>query len=291
MKEPGFIKHPALLAEMFSASFVQKMLEGRHSVHVHKVFETTGFDRLVRKNASIKTALLKAYNFLSENYRCEYIFKTAIINEILIKRHSIQEANCITEFRTFNAKADVVILNGTSTVYEIKSDIDKLSRLPSQINAYEQIFDKVFVVSNEKNVSAINKIVSPNTGIMILNQDLSLVPVKEAKSNIEKLNKKLMFDCLRKPEYLDIIGGVYGAVPEVPNTLIHSRCKELFEKLPNSYAHKYFLDVLKKRQLPKQQLNWARSADERLRCLFLERKYSENEFKLIRFGLTETLSD
>lgn len=45
-----------------------------------------------------------------------------IANKILLGKHSLNTSHMLSEFRVGYNKADVVIINGTSSVYEIKSE-------------------------------------------------------------------------------------------------------------------------------------------------------------------------
>jgi hypothetical protein len=251
--------------------------------------EQTGFDALLRRKQSVKGILSNVFHYLNEHYRCEYVFKSAIFNEVLLKHHSLVETGYLTEFRSSNAKADVVILNGTSIVYEIKSDIDRLDRLCSQTIAYQQIFDKVVVVSKPENASKISLLIPSTIGIVTLSPDLQIQTVREPTSNIDNLNRAWLFDCLRKPEYLSIIKTVFGEIPQVPGTRIHSACKQLFVSLSNEQAHFNFVSSLKQRQFPKDQILLVGKASKELKCLLAEKIYSSKECELINFALDQSL--
>ena len=57
------------------------------------------------------------------------------------------------------ARIDIAVVNGIMHGYEIKSDQDNLSRLPEQIEAYGNVFDKVtLVVGKDHLYDAINMI-------------------------------------------------------------------------------------------------------------------------------------
>lgn len=282
------VKNPSLLSSLFSTSFVDKLVADKHIEHITGVFKQTGFITRIQEDATVNDSLKKAFDYLNKHYRCEYVFKTAVLNEVLLKRHDFDSV-FLTEFRALNAKADIVILNGTSTVYEIKSDIDSLDRLPGQLAAYQKIFDKVFVVSNEKNKEGIRKIVGPKIGILILNPDLTISTEREARSNRATLNKAVMFDCLRKNEYLAIIEQAFGYVPKVPGTVIHSYCRKLFCSLSNRTAHSYFLNALKIRQLSGEQIKFVRKTNLHFRCILTEKIYSPKACELIKFGLSKKI--
>jgi hypothetical protein len=72
--------------------------------------------------------------------RDEYVYKAALVQKILLGRHSLQTASMLNEFRVGGCKADLAILNGTATVYEVKSERDSLARLQRQIAAYTTVF-------------------------------------------------------------------------------------------------------------------------------------------------------
>ena len=96
------------------------------------------------------------YNLLFEKYRCEYVYKNILVNQLYMRgEHIPQNSTLISELRVcHHNKADIVIINGKSTVYEIKSKYDSLNRLESQIATYKKVFDRIYVVTcAEKNKS------------------------------------------------------------------------------------------------------------------------------------------
>lgn len=285
MKNTADIKNPYLLSTLFSSAFMKRLIEGNHHQYISGVLQQTNFRSQVKETHSVQKILNKVFEFLTCNYRCEYVFKTAVLNEILLKRHDLINSRYLTEFRAANAKADILILNGTSSVYEIKSDIDNLDRLNNQVLAYQKIFDKTFVVSNKSSVTKIKGIIPQSVGILLLNQDMEIETIREAVSNLHNIDKQLMFDCLRKNEYLSIIEQAFGFIPNLPGTLIHAACKELFCTLKNRKAHTYFIEALKKRQLSEAQVSLVNNSSLALKCLLVEKKYSEKHCELIKFGL------
>jgi hypothetical protein len=90
-----------------------------------------------------------------EGYRHEYIYKADLTHKILLGKHSLHTASMINEFRVGDCKVDVAILNGTATVYEVKSERDSLARLERQIAAYATVFAKVYVIASESHIRAV----------------------------------------------------------------------------------------------------------------------------------------
>jgi len=68
-------------------------------------------------------------------------------------------------------RVDVLVVCEHTHAYEIKSDADRLNRLSDQLSDYRHTFDFVTVVSTEKHLPSIKKIVSKNDGIIIANND------------------------------------------------------------------------------------------------------------------------
>lgn len=189
----------------------------------------------------------KVYKILFESYRTEYIYKNVLANQILLSRHSENNSNILSEFRVGKCKADIVIINGTSTAYEIKSDFDSYNRLENQLTTYSQVFDKIFVVTSGKQITKLKPILPDHIGMIALTDQETLVTEKEAKSNKHNIIPEVMFNSMRRKEYSKIIQEYYGNLPVVPNTQIHRICKELYCKIPKGIAFELTLNILKNR--------------------------------------------
>jgi hypothetical protein len=153
----------------------------------------------------------------------------------------------LTELRVGNCKADVVVLNGTSTVYEIKSEYDSFERLQNQIGSYIMMFDMVNVITSTSQLSKLKEVLPSEVGVMELTREDTIRIISEPASNRERVDPSLLFASLTKPEYLHIIKKIYGYVPDVPNTRIYAECLELFSKLLPRIAHDEMVKVLSQR--------------------------------------------
>lgn len=65
------------------------------------------------------------------------------------------------------ARADVVIVSGHISGYEIKSDFDTLNRLNNQIAEYEKTFEKNIIVVGEKYAYNILEYIPEHWGVMV----------------------------------------------------------------------------------------------------------------------------
>jgi hypothetical protein len=56
----------------------------------------------------------------------------------------------VEEFGCNSARTDIAVINGSLHAYEIKSDSDSLDRLPSQIEAYQGVFQYITLVCGHR---------------------------------------------------------------------------------------------------------------------------------------------
>jgi len=65
-----------------------------------------------------------------------------------------------------NLRADIAVINGRMTGYEIKSDQDSLVRLPSQVAGYSRVFDYAHLVTTRRHLGGAEAILPPWWGII-----------------------------------------------------------------------------------------------------------------------------
>jgi len=198
----------------------------------------------------------EAYKELASKLRSEYVFKNAIAERILLGRHTLNTAAMLTEFRAGTNKADAVILNGTSTVYEIKSERDKLCRLDGQLDSYLRIFDKVVVVADECHRGELLEILPRSVGLMILSDRYQFSSIREPRSNLDNLEPAQMFESLQRAEYLQILADLKSwNANGIPNGIVHDLARQEFATLPVELAHAAFVQALRTRAL-RQDRGW-----------------------------------
>ena len=125
------------------------------------------------------------YNILKTEYRNEYYYKNTLLNKLLLGVHSVNTTTALTEIPIAKSKADFVLINGKAVVYEIKTELDNLERLESQINDYFKAFDHVAVVTYNENVTAIQKkidSIGKPVGIYVLQNRGTIKKYKNQKS-------------------------------------------------------------------------------------------------------------
>ncbi|MFW1946806.1 sce7726 family protein [Acinetobacter bereziniae] len=219
------------------------------------------------------------YHQLVGSYRNEYVYKNALASKIVAGRHKYKDISYFTEFRAWDVIADVVIANGTTTVYEIKTEYDSFFRLESQLETYQQIFDNVCVVIPESKLSALEKTISENVGIIILTDNYTLSTYRSPSSNIDNLNHEKIFSCLRKSEYEDILNRNLGYIDNTKSAYRKREALNQFLLLDKKIIHNEFLNSLKARQFDAKTKDIIKSMPSCLNSLNMTMKFNLEEFK------------
>ncbi|MHC4626866.1 MAG: sce7726 family protein [Planctomycetota bacterium] len=78
---------------------------------------------------------------------------------MLRRQHARNDTLVIDELGLQHGKcrADIAVINGYLVGYEIKSDYDSLRRLEGQVQSYNAIFDRVFVVVGGRHIDSLRE--------------------------------------------------------------------------------------------------------------------------------------
>jgi hypothetical protein len=236
----------AAISRLFSSSVIREMARKGKS----PLFARLASQSLLRSSlpgcTPVHGLFEAAFSLLKrEGYRHEYIYKAALTHKILLGRHSLQTASMLNEFRVGECKADLVILNGTSTVYEVKSERDSLARLQRQVNAYAKVFANVYVIAAENHVDAVKASVPEEVGILRLNHRHQISVMREAVDRAANTSPAAIFDSIRIEEASLILRSEGASIPVVPNTSLNSTLRQLFVELDGRSAHDAMVRVLK----------------------------------------------
>lgn len=234
------------LSQVFSTAIFKKIV----------LNDYTSFNTIVEKHYSAGKSissnlelLNEIYSKLSNNYRCEYIYKNLIFQKIL-KDYSLNTTVTFNEFKIADSKADLFLINGISRIFEIKTELDDFSKLHKQIADYQKIADEVYIVSDVTQSKKLVELYSKtDIGIIKLTNTNKLVQLKKAIKNNDNLEFDSLFKLLRKKEYLHLTKINFGFIPDVPNTKIFRVCYELLNEIEIKNFHLQVLNILKKRKL------------------------------------------
>lgn len=236
----------AALARLFSAGIVRELAKKGCSARFFALVQQTG----VLRDCKVRTVGdVFNYSFArlrQTGLRNEYIYQSAIVQNVLLGKHSLNTASMLREFRVGKSRADVVILNDTSTVYEIKSERDTLQRLEKQLVDYSKIFARSYVVASERHVEAILKLIPQNVGVMCLKRWNSIKTVRGAVDRPDALNPVSILCALRRAEAINILRRMGVSVPAVPNTQMYAALLEQYSGLEPKQVHAAMVQELRK---------------------------------------------
>lgn len=235
------------LSRLFSAAVFREMAKKGQSGLFCRLFGQTDLIERLDQSATVGDTFDSAFDILKiVGHRDEYIYRAAITQKVLMGTHSLRTASMLNEFRIGSCKADLVILNGTATVYEIKSERDSLARLVNQVENYKRVFATVNVIASEGHIQSVLEIVPKDVGVLCLSKRYRITPVREAENCPSRICPVAVFESLRMAESIAVLQAMGVEVPEVPNTKKHAAMRDLFAKIDPAILHFEMVRTLKK---------------------------------------------
>ncbi|HVJ52276.1 MAG TPA: sce7726 family protein [Aliidongia sp.] len=212
-----------------------------------RLLEQTGLVGRCDADATVGDAFESAFKELQiVGLRDEYIYRSAVTKKILMGKHTLHTASMLNEFRAGSCKADLVILNGTATVYEIKSERDSLARLVNQVENYKRVFASVNVIVSENHIENVRQVVPDDVGILCLSKRHRISVMRDALDYPERICPVTVFASLRSAEATAILKALGVAIPTLPNTQRHGALRKLFADLEPVALHREFVRTLKR---------------------------------------------
>jgi len=237
----------AAYSRLFSSAVIQEMAAASRSPLFARLAREAFDPKQLRTFTSVAEAFEAAFAVLQNvEHRDEYVYKAALTHRVLLGTHSLASASMLTEFRVAKCKADLVILNGTATVYEIKSERDGLARLSNQLRAYALVFPKRYVIAGESHVRSVLAGTPPEVGVLLLSGRYHISTVREAIEGFEQLCPSTMCDSLRADEAGQVVRQLGMEVPAVPNTVLRRELTKLFLQAEPKALHAQIVSVLKR---------------------------------------------
>ena len=244
------------LSVLFNRNFLKKIIKDNYEEYIENLFNENNYFSDEKK---ILTILDNLYSYFEKD--------TSVL---------------IPEMYVENSKADIVIFNGTSTVYEIKTELDSLNRLESQLNSYLKCFDKVYIVTTLENIKKLENIIPDKVGLIEVTKRNALKEYKRAKSNKENINKEELFRLLRQNEIINIIKKLGNDFSDTPSVFIRTEGKKIFLTLDNITAHDMAVKEMKTRKVKNEQKELIEKAPESLKFFFLAEPLNKKQCNYLR---------
>lgn len=239
------MKETNYLNKIFTIPYLNSI---QHSKHFQSVLS----DKNISLPATYKSVISDLYQELKLNHRNEYFYKNELLNSLLIQNGKISFCSALTELPVADSKTDMIFIdeNNVGTVYEIKTELDTLNRLESQIQDYYKAFPYVYIVTSSNHLHQLEQVLEgTNVGIIELTNDNEFVYRKEAAYNASSLSHDVLFRILRKKEFESIVIKYFGKLPDVSDFVYYGICLELLENLDIVLFQKEVMSCLKKRNL------------------------------------------
>lgn len=270
----------AALARFFSPGVMRELGTLGKSPMFARLVRESRIDVSQELQRTVAYLYERAFNILKQrNNRYEYVYKSALTEKILLGRHNLNTASMLSEFRVGTCKADIVIFNGTGTVYEIKTERDSLSRLRHQVQEYSKVFASVNVIVGENHIGEVTETVPHFVGIHKLSNRFQITQYQEPLVDASRTSSSAIFDAVTMREAKMIMKRRGIDVPDVPGMLRYDTWRGLFSDIRSEDAHQTMVEVLKQTRDLKPLLSLVRNVPKSLRfCVLVSRlKFSERD--------------
>ena len=262
-----------IYSSLFSRRVVSEVLKGQYE----SIDKICAFFEDNKEQKTYFEYFTYLYSFMMRYYRCEYVFKNELINKILPLHYTHQDTILFSEFHVGRSISDLAMFKDISIAYEIKTDYDSDKRLIHQLNDYNKLFDKCYLVASSDGYKKYAKELPDNVGIITFEYNgNSFVPhiVKEAEPN-EVIDIHTLMRSIRMVEYESIVKYMYGSLPDVSAFDMFDECEKILANADNRKVRASFMRVIKQRKTNTQSL---KQFDHCFRQLGLATHITLNEY-------------
>ena len=236
-------------SSVFSSTYFSKLIQNDDYSFINSNIKKYDLAQVGIKFNTYHDYISYIYKELKSKYRNEYIYKNTFINELLLDKYGVKNTVAINEFRVGNSIADIVMFNGTSKAFEIKTELDSNKRLSNQLLDYKKIFKHNYIITHEALADKYLKY-DESVGIIILVERNKSLKMKEIRASVEnsEICPNTIIRSIRTSEYKDIIKNYYGKLPEMNSFNMFSKCEELIAEIPLDELNRLFINQLKLRK-------------------------------------------
>ena len=220
-----------------------------------------------QSNLTYKDVFTLLYKELDEHYQNEYFYKNTLLNTMLIQNKESCFVSALTELPVANSKPDFMTVDkdDVGIAYEIKTDLDSLQRLETQIRDYYKVFSSIYVVTGEKHIEEVETMLrNTNVGIIELTANNTLIYKKIAACDISHLSHETLFKVLRKKEFESIVLKYFGELPHVSDFVYYRTCFGLLKQLDIVALQKEVMHCLGQRNVVKDVDLFAQNVPQEL---------------------------
>lgn len=251
------------MAGLYSRRRVQRYLTGDYSP-IDKVLSKHNL--LAKYQGFTYASVLKEiYGLLLDDYQNEYVVKNEFLFSYVAQD---KDTNNITlnEMKMGSATVDLAVLSDSSNAYEIKTALDTDARLDSQLNAYNKVFNNVYVIFPEADYLKYKKYAGEANLITYQNDGMKFEVVSEVVSN-NFIDTNALMNILHKNEYMSIATSYQGEPIDTNDFDRFDVCKEIISTIPFRQLNQLVLSAIKGRK--------GRVVSKRINNFFFTDEYRE----------------
>ncbi|MFJ9498758.1 sce7726 family protein [Brevibacillus centrosporus] len=182
--------------------------------------------------------------------------KDADVREVLLEKLQVKHGEepdtlIINEMGVClgQSRVDIAVVNGVIHGYEIKSESDTLSRLPTQMLDYNKVFDKVTIVTADDYLEKVKEMIPDWWGIIVVTNKKGQARMKYAKRGRKNPSQDpySLVQLLWRDEVLTLLKekGLHQGILSKPKNVLYER---LVEKIPMVELKQLVNQTLKSRE-------------------------------------------
>jgi hypothetical protein len=176
-------------------------------------------------NALKKRNLHEIINrILLKSYKGEEILKYFLIREFLSK-----QVTAAFELKVNTSRVDFLTINGHTSSFEIKSELDNLKKLVKQVNDYVRTFEYNYIVIDKKHLPTAISVVPDNYGVWVYEGSKKEI-VREATKNT-CLNPSAQVQLFTKKELKYFFNGYQDRRESIVEEFSEEHINEVFKRM------------------------------------------------------------
>lgn len=237
------------LAQLLSnAGFKNLMTGSKRPGYIRRMKRYIGWEQMeTNRPKTIDQLLTTAYESLLREYRHEYLYKSALLNQYILRKYSLDDTILLNEFRIGKSVADAVLVNGTNKIFEIKTELDSPDRLNTQLADYYKAFSQVYLFVHERLEDKYRSVVDNKVGLILFKDNGEIVECRKATRENNQLDVATMMKSLRKAEYLELVKRLVGFQPDAPPVQLFRACLSILTEFPAEEVQHHYHCIIKGR--------------------------------------------
>lgn len=244
------VPHELDLSELFKASSIRQLAAGKPTPLLLKLAK--GFYPKL-DGGRLHEVVALAHESLGQARRSEYFYKNLLIKKLVFGVFSPNTTSVFSEFRVADCRADLLLVNGRATIYEIKTELDDLSKARRQALAYLECFTNVNFVVDRSHVDGAKRQLPPEVGICVISERAKIETLRQAITTEEYLQKGSIFNCLILKEYQGLLVNLGGN-----EQVQYGEAIRLLDSVPPIDLHRYLVRCLRRRAKKSvQDIGWS----------------------------------